>query len=74
MALERLSLLHLGLPQVIESDEAVFVAGEHELVLTGEVAGEARRRLVIREDRRLLLLPLQVEDADLVVRAPSDKH
>ena len=74
MALECLGVLDLSLSQVIEADNAILVAGQHELVFICEIAVKARCRLVIRKDRCLRLLAFNVENTDLMVRAPGNQH
>lgn len=56
VALKGLRVLDLGLPEVVEPHEAVFVAREHELALVREVTVDTSRSLVVREHSRLGLL------------------
>ena len=74
MALECFRVLDLSLSQIVQSDQAVLVACQDQLIFVGEVAIQARRCLVISEDRCLRLFALNIEHSDLMVSAAGYKH
>ena len=69
MTLECLCMLHLCLSEIIESDQAIFVTSENQLVVICKITVKTCSCLMVGKDARLHLLTFQVKDSDLMIRA-----